>query len=399
MDLATFRALLAPDGQALLAEAEALAPTEATLLAALTRLRRAGPPELAAAALEQALLRRKAADSGKFPAADAARMYFTREALEQATGEAIARRRARRYAPFGTVADLTCGIGGDALALARDHAVLAIDRDRLRLALLRENARACGVADRVAPVLADLTDLPPPRADALFCDPARRDAAGRRAFSVHDYAPPLPRIAAWRATVPALGVKVSPGIDYAELPAPEEAEVEFIAERGELKEAALWYGPLRTTARRATLLPSGATLTTDDAPREPVASGPPARVLYEPDPAVIRAHLVEALAARLGATKLDPAIAYLTAEAAQPTPFARAYAIEEALPFNLKRLTARLRALDTGIVTVKKRGSPLDPDDLAKRLRGTGTRPLTVVLTRVLGRPYALICEGLRTED
>ena len=110
---------------------------------------------------------------------------------------------------------------------------------------------------------------------------------------------------------------------------------------------------------------------------------------------MIRAHLVEQLAATLGAAKLDPDIAYLTGDAAVPTPFARAYAIEEALPFGLKRLAARLRALDAGIVTVKKRGSPLDVDALARRLRGAGPRPLTVVLTHVLGHPYALICTPL----
>ena len=391
MDVALFRALLSPAGQATLAEAEALALSDETFLAALTRLRRWHPRALAAAALEQALLRRKAAAGGKFAPERAARMYFTRDGLEQATGEAIARHRARRYAPFGTLADLTCGLGGDTLALARDHPVLAVDRDRLRLALLRENARACGLADRVAPVLADLADLPPPRADALFCDPGRRTAAGRRVFSVRDYQPPLALVAGWRATVPALGVKVSPGIDYAELPPEAEAEVEFISERGELKEAVLWYGPLRAAVRRATLLPAGVALTTDGDPPAPVAAGPPGRILYEPDPAVIRAHLVEHLACELGATKLDPAIAYLTADEARPTPFARAYTIEETLPFSLKRLTARLRALDAGIVTVKKRGSPLDPDALARRLRGQGARPLIVVLTRVLGQPYALI--------
>ncbi len=402
MDLSLFRALLSPAGQALLAEAEALAPTDETLLAGLTRLRRRHPPALAAAAIEQAILRRRAAANGKFAPDRAARMYFTRDGLEQATGETIAAHRARRYAPFGPVADLGCGIGGDALALARDHPTLAIDRDPLRLAMARENARACGVGGRVVPVLADLTRLPPPRADALFCDPGRRTAEGRRVFSGRDYQPPLPLVAGWRATVPALGVKVSPGIDYAELPPLDgeggEAEVEFIAERGALKEAVLWYGLLRSAARRATILPEGATLATGGEPPPPVPAGPPGRVLYEPDPAVIRARLVEVLADRLGATKLDPDIAYLTADRAIPTPFAHAYRVEEALPFGLKRLAARLRALDAGIVTVKKRGSPLDIDALARRLRGRGARPLTVVLTHVLGRPYALICEVLSAE-
>ncbi|HEU5088767.1 MAG TPA: SAM-dependent methyltransferase, partial [Roseiflexaceae bacterium] len=53
-----------------------------------------------------------------------------------------------------------------------------------------------------------------------------------------------------------------------------------------------------------------------------------------------------------------------------------------------------VRALDAGAVTVKKRGSALDTDALARKLSGRGARPLVVVLTLVAGKPAALICEG-----
>lgn len=393
MRLSTFRDLLAPGGQALLQEAAALAPTEATLLACLDRLRRGAPPELAAAAVEQVLLRARAAASGKF--SRAAAMYFTRDGLEQATGEPLAQYRAERYAPYGDLADLGAGIGGDALALAGSHRVLAFDRDLLRLAMARENAKAYGVDARLLPVLADLNEVAPPRVGALFCDPGRRTAAGRRVRTTRDYEPPLATLDAWRARVPALGVKVSPGIDYAELPPPDRAEVEFVSERGALKETVLWYGPLRTAARRATLLPSRATLMTAGEPLPAVPISPPGKFLYEPDRAVIRAHLVELLAPHLKAWKLDRDIAYLTSDALVATPFARAYPVLESLPFSLKALVKKVREYDAGVVTVKKRGSPLDTEALARTLRGTGTRPLTVVLTHLLGRPYALICVAL----
>lgn len=389
MEIDTFRALLAPEGQRLLAEAERLVATGMAALTALTRLRRVASPALAAAVWEQATLRRRADASGKF--ARAAEMYFTRDALEQATGETIARYRAGRYAPFGPVADLACGIGGDALPLAAGHLVLAVDRDPLRLAMLRENARVCGVAGRVLPVRADLERFALPRVDALFCDPGRRDAGGRRVFSVAGYQPSFAQILRWRTVIPALGVKVSPGIVREEWPAPDRAEVEFISEGGALKEAALWFGPLQSAERRATLLPSGATLV-GAGPISPGPIAPPSRFLYEPDPAILRAGLVDLLAEQLGAAQLDPDIAYLTADNLTTTPFARAYRVEETLPFSLKRLTSRLRERDAGEVTVKKRGSPLDTERLARQLRGRGTRSLIVVLTHVQGRPYALIC-------
>jgi hypothetical protein len=169
--------------------------------------------------------------------------------------------------------------------------------------------------------------------------------------------------------------------------------VEFISERGELKECALWFGAFKSAERRATLV-NGDTihsLLPEAAPVEP--PGRPLAYLYEPDPAVLRAGLVTTLAARLNARQLDPDIAYLTAAAVQPTPLARAYAIEAALPFQLKRLREALRIRGVGRVTVKKRGSPLEPEELIRQLRLSGPEERTVILTHVLGEPWALIAK------
>jgi SAM-dependent methyltransferase len=394
MDLDTFAWLLAPQGQALLAELAAQELREADALRLLDGLRRRFAPEQARAALEVALARRRA--RAKFPQAD--RLYFTREALEQASAAPVAAARASRLAPYGDVADLCCGAGADALAMAAaDARVTAVDRDPLRLALCRANAAALGLGERVATLERDLLAEPPPDAAALFCDPGRR-AGGRRRFSVSEYEPPLAHVLGWRARTPALGVKLAPGVDRDELPG--DAEVEFVSLDGELKEAALWCGPLATTRRRATVLRASAdghveTHTMASAePSSPASSviRPPATFLYEPDPAVIRAGLVTELGERLGAAQLDGQLAYLTADELVTTPFARAWPVLEWQPFGLKALRARLRALEAGAVTVKKRGSPLDTDALARQLSGAGRRPLVVVLTQVAGRPAALIC-------
>jgi len=101
---------------------------------------------------------------------------------------------------------------------------------------------------------------------------------------------------------------------------------------------------------------------------------PPSTYLYEPDPAVVRAHVIGQLAERLGAAQIDREIAYLTADRLIETALARCWRVLEWLPWNLKRLRPRLRELDAGVVTVKKRGSPLDTDALARQLSGDGTR-------------------------
>lgn len=193
-------------------------------------------------------------------------------------------------------------------------------------------------------------------------------------------------------------MKLAPGINRAVLPA--DHEVEWVSLDGDLKEAVLWSQPLATTTRRATVLSSDGTMATmiADSPSPPPLS-PPLAVLYEPDPAVIRAGLVAELAATIGAAQLSPDIAYLTAATFHPTPFARAWSIVTWLPFQLKRLRAVLRDLDVGPVTVKKRGSPLDTDALAHQLSGKGTRPLIVVLTQMPAGPIALVCTEHVTEQ
>jgi hypothetical protein len=126
----------------------------------------------------------------------------------------------------------------------------------------------------------------------------------------------------------------------------------------------------------------------------PAPVGPVAGWLHEPDPAAIRSGLVALVADDLGATLVDPTIAYLTSAAAADTPWVRSYRVDEVLPFNLKRLRALLRARGVGRVTVKKRGSPIEPEALARQLRGPGRTAATVVVTRVAGAPTAIVCAG-----
>ncbi len=387
------------DGQALLGEAMRADLSDGARLRELERLRRRATPEQATAAYEIALLRRRAAE--KFT--DAGRLYFSREALEQASSEVVACHRAARYQrlfkqnPDSVVADLACGVGGDMLALARVAKVIAIDRDPVRLAMATANAAASGLADRVRVIQADLEHDAIPHADAIFFDPARR-VNGRRVFSLADYQPPISMIERWRKDVPAIGVKVAPGVDDTELESLGDLEAEFISVGGELKEAMLWFGPLAPQPGRRAIVLANGTIASMFIPKEAqtpvVPLAEPASYLIEPDPAVIRAHLVAWLAAESGAVQLDREIAYLTAMKPLVSPLARSWRVIEWLPFALKRLRVRLRALDAGAVTVKKRGSPLDTTTLARQLSGSGSRPLVVVLTWITGRPAAIICEG-----
>lgn len=384
INLRTLDFLLSPQGQRAADTLAAQGVDAARLPAQLAALRREYAAEEAGALLALVRLRRQALS--KFPEAD--RLFFTAEALEQATARPIAEHRAAwidRHAPPGPVLDLGCGIGGDTLALARLRRVIAYEIDPLRLRLAQANVAALGLADQVTFHQADWRaalaagDLP--AAAAAFADPARR-AGGRRLFRLDAVQPPLPALLALQQAVPGLGIKVMPGVDDRELP--PGCGVEFISHEGVCKEAALWFGPLAGPGRWAavhdgrvwhTLVAHGA------AP--PLGPLRPGMTLYEPDPAVIRAGAFAELCAQLDAHLFDAQIAYLAANARRATPLAQSFQVLEIHPFSLKLLQARLAALEIGQVELKKRGAPFAPESLRGRLKlRPGGRPGVVLFTR-----------------
>jgi hypothetical protein len=389
VDLESLAALRNPDGAAALAMA--MDVTGADPLAAASALRARGiPPALAAAALSQAELRRRAV--GKF-GPEAERMFFTRAGLEQATRTVVAERRAARLVAAGvtTLADLGCGIGADALAAARAGIwVYAVDTDPLTAAVAAANAEAFGLADRLRVDRADAATVTVERFDAVFADPARRRAGGRRVFDPRSYSPPWDVVATLPDRVPRTVLKLAPGIDHALLP--PGAEGEWVSVDGDLVEAAFWCGPLASVRRRATVLSAGghAELIGTGAAAAPV--GAVGAYLFDPDPAVVRSHLVAEFAATVGGRLADPAIAYVYADSFSNTPFARCLAVTDVLPFSLKRLRALLRERGVGRVEIRKRGSALDPDGLRRDLRLSGPNAASLVLTRVAGAPTVLLC-------
>jgi SAM-dependent methyltransferase len=390
-----FPALLTAAGQAALLEAEALQPREVDFLKYFTVLRKRHERELARNALATAILRREA--SAKLP--QAGQMYFTREALEQATPWVVSQHRAARFAGYARILDLGCSIGGDSLALAQKAPVIGIELDALRGVIARANAAA--LSKDVHVLRGDVRHLPfdlrAMKDNAAFFDPARR-ADRKRAFSVERYSPPLSIIQGWLPHVPALAVKVSPGVNLSEL-AGYDCEIEFISHNGDLKEALLWFGAFKGPRFRATVLEAeGAAHTITREEHSPVIPiSVPRAYLYEPDSAILRAGLVTHLGETLGGAQLDPHIAYLTADRRIETPFARVWAVEGWMPFQLKKLRAYLRERDVGSVTVKKRGSPITPEQLIAGLRLKGENEKVLFLTRQADKPIIVIATPHQT--
>lgn len=427
-----FEALLTPQGRELLDHlaAEAMPPDTMpadtvpadTALRLGTQLRARYPADLVAAALAQHELRLQA--GAKF--SRAMEMFFTRSGLEQASAEVVARHRSGRYGATGQLADLCCGIGGDLVVLAGDRRVLAVDRDPLHLRIARANAGVYGAAKSVTPVQSDVRDVDLAGVDAVFVDPARR--AGGRRFRAGQSEPPLEWCLGLAGRVGAVGIKAAPGLPHEAVP--PGWELEFIAVGRALKEAVAWSPALATGTTRATILSQGHTLPHENMlPHEHMLAGPgpppgdtilpqvpgllpqthtlvpepgppvdvrlPGEFLLDPNPAVTRASLVQELARSLGAWQIDEQIAFLSADVPLRSPFGRALRVIDSAPWNQKQLPARLRRLDIGAVDIRRRGLAGDVDLLHRRLRLSGSRRATLVMTRVQDRPWGLICLDL----
>jgi hypothetical protein len=385
--------LLTDDGQSLLDEMAATVLTTSNELAVAEKLRARYPVDLVTAALGMSELRRRALV--KFTRAD--RMYFTRDGLEQASGETSSRHRARRFTGAGRVVDLCTGIGGDLIGLAAAPGVVevtAVDRDPLHLRMAVLNAATYEVGARLATSCVDVRDADLAGVGAVFVDPARR-ASGRR-LRTGESEPPLAWCAALTERVAGVGVKAAPGLDRAAVP--PGWEVEFVAHGRDLKEAVLWSPALAGVgvASRATVLPSGLGAPTVEflpVPGDPVECRSPGEYLLDPNPAITRSGLVEDLARVLGAWKIDPMIAFLSADRPLSSPFARTLRVLDSTPWREKELAARLRGLGIGSVDVRRRGLAGDVDVLRRRLKLPAGRPATLVMTRVADHPWALICE------
>nr|WP_238356915.1 class I SAM-dependent methyltransferase [Kribbella italica] len=348
------------------------------------KLRRRYDAAVVTAAVTQASLRHRAV--AKFGADDAARMYFTPDGLEQSTRTAVAAHRSTRIAsavPGASVIDLGCGIGGDLISAARAGLrVTGVERDPATAAAAAANLVALGLSGEVLLGDAEEQDLSP--YEVVFADPARR-ADGRRVFDHNAYSPPWSFISSLLEGTAC--VKVAPGIPHDAVP--EGVEAEWVSDAGEVKEAALWSGKLHGgAARRATLLPSGASVAV--APEAEV--GPVGRYIYEPDGAVVRAGLVTAVAAEVNGWLLDPRIAYVTGPFLVETALASAYEVIEALPYKEKALKSWVRTNDIGTLEIKKRGVEVDPAVLRKKLAPKGSQTATLIITRIGRDAVAYSC-------
>ncbi|HTU26729.1 MAG TPA: hypothetical protein VMF30_15080 [Pirellulales bacterium] len=373
-------------------------------LARAARLRSELSAERARLVAQQVELRHRAAR--KFAAAE--RMFFTPVGLEQATDGWTAAYKAARFAGAGRVLDFCCGIGGDLTALATRTAAHGVDRDPAAALLAEANCRALlelsPAGEPTFPAAAvTVGDVSPDQLvadDAWHIDPDRRPS-GRRTTQVALHDPPAGVIDSLLAAAPAGAVKLAPA---AELPAAwrDAAELEWISSARECRQLVAWFGPLagQPGRHRATLVPRGG---------EPGAAAPASfsglpdvecpvaavvgQYVFDPDPALVAARLVGALAREQGLAALVAGGAYLTADHPLDHPLLAALAVSEVVPWDVRRLKRLLAERRIGRLEVKQRGTRFDPATVARELKVAGDAAATLILYRRAKSVVAILAE------
>lgn len=381
LDMKTAEALTAPEARETMVMFRDL-PDDP--LAVQMSFRGMFPEKLARAMGELLLLRRRATQ--KF--ANGLEMYFTKPQLEQSSSEVVARYRAGRFAQAGAkeIFDPCCGMGSDAIALARAGLrVHAQDQDEVAVHFARCNAGIYGLQEQIDFRVADCETEEPPASGAIFLDPSRRKGA-RRIINPVEWSPGPAAVTRMLAGRSCAALKLSSAVDIEELlqhfPAP--GEIEVISFLGEAKETVFWYGAAAgAEPRRATILPAGASYA---GPAQAQAEvGPLDKWIFDPDPALIRAGLLGRFAAEHGLRVMDPEIAYLTGPKLVRSPFVDAFKVVDEQPLDPRKMRAALREHRVGELSIRKRGIAERPQALSQRFlpKSLGSKRMTLIAVRI----------------
>lgn len=303
---------------------------------------------------------------------------------EQATSAAVARLHAsmaRELAPEGSrFLDMTCGIGIDFIAIARDLGgpSTAIEMQEILVEAARHNFRHDPKVEVVhANSVEWLEEYTGPTFDLVFIDPARRSAQGGRLYNIHDCQPDVALLSPLFAEKAArVMVKLSPMLDVTQTlrDLPATSALHIVDEGGECREllAILDFTDAPKSEPEITIHSSnGSTLSflpSEESALAPLNAAPQAGgYLFEPSPSAMKAAPWGILCHRYGLRKLHPNTHLFTAPAPVEGLPGKWRLIEEVIDFSsstAKQLAKRIPQAD-----VATRNFPLQAPELAKKLR------------------------------
>ena len=340
-----------------------------------------------------------------------AKLSLTPDEKRFATHAAVAVFRAERLR-CNKIVDLCSGAGFQSFAFAQTCThVLAVEKDPLLFAKAQEHAKKLGITNitflcgdvLAAEIVSHVKTFAP---DIVFCDPER--FASEEARSLSTIQPNIPELlSVYGSITDKIAVEFPPHIQTLAFPAGFSAEAEYLSLDGALNRLTLYFGSLRTCAKRVVLLPEREVLsstatelssisTTTSSSSTVSSSSASFSYLLEPNPALAVSGLVPAaFASALSSDIFETLIAakeivaisqgkkifYLSTKILN-SPFFTVYAIHAHVPYSFdmsgkKALLKELQHLSAARVVLRYTLDPAKYWDertfFEKRLQG-GTK-------------------------
>jgi len=304
---------------------------------------------------------------------------FTEKGAQQASSTILAKYHAEKFKKFHTFADLCCGAGMDLIQIARDKKqVYAVDIDEETLLTARYNSQQEGL-NNIEFQKQPAEDFCKP-VEAIFADPDRRPGSKRK-IQKDDIQPTLEQLLhLWKITE-NIAIKLSPAMNYKNLNLEIDHTLEFISENGTLKEMLLCLGQLATpgSERIAIILPQKIELNNQNVQ---IGVSEIKRYIFEPDPAIIRAGLVQECGAEIGYQLIDGKLALLSGNELVKSEFGKSFEVITMKSYNLKQLQKYCRENEIGELVIKTRGFSEKVEDFRKKLKLKGKNKETLFIIR-----------------
>ena len=326
--------------------------------------------------------------------------WVTDTSLQQATPWQVARLKSTWFGGLA-VHDLCCGIGGDAVSLARRGPLVAVDRDPLILAMAEANLAAAEVRD-VRMLCDDAARVQINAGSGVHIDPDRR-VRGNRKSNPDFYQPTWAEVRSIIQDASSAVVKLAPAAEFS---SKERSELEeshrcWISLSGQVREQTLLVGDAITAAKLNPGLLSAVAVDADGSanwfaptrelqpPTPSDQASQPLSILVDPDPSIRAAGLTDSFARCAGLRVLGGPSGYLTGEDDDGLAMATVGRVIWSGPCDDRHLRRELRSRGFFPRVIKVRGTDHDPAVLAKRYRKCGDEPITLWMGRCGQRAFA----------
>ncbi|HPM01085.1 MAG TPA: hypothetical protein PK816_02915 [Candidatus Cloacimonadota bacterium] len=317
---------------------------------------------------------------------------LTDKNAQQASSFLLAQYHGSLFRDYDSCADLCCGIGMDLFFLSENKKkCFAVDLSEEILRYASHNMSL--YSDKGIVFMNIKAEEFQEEADAVFVDPDRR-VDDRRSINPFNMSPDLPALEKLYLRYPRIAIKLSPMLNYDQYDFFKKGQLQFVSEHNELKEILFCSKELvkEDIFKKAVLLTENVTFTGSGKIKTDVSVIK--QYLYEPNVAIIKAHLIEALAYELNLSKIDPHLALLSSDQKVQSPFVKCYQVQEIMDFSIKKLNQFLNNQSISQLDIKTRGFSETVEQFRNKVKlKKGNKKAVLFILKLADKHYFVISD------